>query len=178
MTFWSAIGNGISAFWGFFLYWLSILFILPFGNLDVLWILIPIWLNLVFTDLFQEKRGTSLGNAITNGAVMLWVGIDWARFLIRNFSDFSGIFAFKVVICTILVIAGFMIIVEGIKGKKVIQRIARCRETSYVMIVLSPLIYNIIQPSWKYFFAIIVFLPVFYFIFEFFDRLVPDVDTY
>ena len=32
-------------------------------------------------EFFQEKKGTSFGNAISNGAFPLWVAFDWSRYL-------------------------------------------------------------------------------------------------
>lgn len=155
-------------------YWLTIFFIIPFKDLEVLWILIPIWVNLIISDFFQEKRGTSLGNAISNGSVMLWVGIDWIRFQTRTFVDFNGLFALKVVLSAVVFAFGTLIIVEGIKGQRITKYIGRVRETSYVMLVLSPLVYNLLEPTWQFFLSIILFAPLFYVIFEMVDRLIPD----
>ncbi|MBW2998049.1 hypothetical protein KY321_00790, partial [Candidatus Woesearchaeota archaeon] len=84
-------------------YWLGIFFVYPFQDLNMLWILIPIWINFLFTDFFQEKDKTSMGNAITNGAVLLWVGIDWIRLIVNLITDktlgFSGALVIKILIC-------------------------------------------------------------------------------
>ena len=59
MSWWSAIGTGISYFFSLLGYWLSLFFIVPFKDPEVLWILVPIWLNLLFTDsvLSYAERG-------------------------------------------------------------------------------------------------------------------------
>ena len=159
-------------------YWASIFFIVPFRNLEIFWVLVPIWINLIFTDFYQEKKGTSLGNAVTNAAVMLWVGVDWIRFLIRNFESFSGAFLFKVILCSVVIIFGIILIIEGIQAKKIISHIARVRETSYVLLVVSPVIYGVLAPSFRYVIAIIIFAPLFYWIFELIDRALPTPKTY
>ena len=152
---------------------------IPLKDLEVLWILIPVWINFLFTEFFQEREGTSLGNAVTNGAIMLWVGIDWIRFLVRNYKGFSGLLALKILLCVLCILGGFLIIYEGIKGKAVIRRIARVREVTYVMLVLSPLIYGLIDPNLKYLLSIIIFAPLFYFFFELLDlKILPGADTY
>lgn len=172
------LGNAFMWFFSSFIYWLSIFFVLPFKDLEILWILIPIWVNLIFTDFFQEKRGTSMGNAITNGAVMLWVGVDWIRYLVRHISStspgFSWILFMKFAICAFVIIIGFMIIIEGVKGKEYIRKVARVRETGYVMLICSPIIYGAIELSFKYFLIAILFFPLFYFVFEMIDQKISS----
>lgn len=162
----------------FFLDWLKIFFVVPFKDLEILWILIPIWISLIFTDFYQEKKGTSLGNAVTNGAVSLWVAIDWIRFLLRNYEGFTGVFAVKILLCVFVIAGGIFIIIEGIKAKKFIHIVGRIRETSYVLLVISPVIYGVVEPTLRYLLGIVVFFPVFYFVFELIDRVLPNPKTY
>jgi hypothetical protein len=65
--------------WASFKLWLETIFVAPTRNFNMLWILIPIYLGWIFADFFQEKKGTSLGNAISNATIALWAGIDWIR---------------------------------------------------------------------------------------------------
>jgi hypothetical protein len=174
ITLWS----GIAWFFNALLYWLSLFFLVPVENFEILWILIPIWTNLIFSDFYQEKRGTDLGNAISNGAAMLWVGIDWTRFLWRRISEenltvsFSLFFEFF--LCALILGLGLVIIIQGVKGHNIATKIGRVRVTSYVMLVLSPLIYGIETLSFKYLFSIVFFFPLFYLLFEMIDRSLPD----
>ncbi|MBW2963533.1 hypothetical protein KY306_02035, partial [Candidatus Woesearchaeota archaeon] len=62
MAFLDVIWSGISWFLNLFLGWLLV-FISPFKNLNMLWIIVPIYVNWIFTDFFQERRRTSFGNA-------------------------------------------------------------------------------------------------------------------
>jgi hypothetical protein len=160
-------------------YWLSIFFVIPFKNFEILWVIIPVWINMIFSDFFQEKKGTSIGNALSNGAVMLWVGIDWTRFLVRALSSGKAVFSWIIFLdfflCIIAVVYSIVIIYLGVRSKPVVKKIARIREISYVMLVFSPVIYGIVQVSWKYALVSIVFFPVFYLFFEILDRYLPDV---
>jgi hypothetical protein len=167
--------TGAGYFFSLLGYWASIFFIIPFENAEIFWILIPVWINFLIADFYQEKRGTGLGNAISNGAAMLLVGVDWVRYLVRNIPEqFSWILFIKFALGVIVAIFGLLIIIEGAKGKQVIQKIARIRQTSYVMLVLSPIIYGAAELTWKYLGAIIIFFPLFYWIFEIIDRILPD----
>src|SRR3989338_10149689 len=76
-----------------FVDWLS-LFAAPFSRPDMLWVIIPIWGVWVFSEFFQEKKGTSFGNAITNGAVMLFVGVDWIRHIARDINAGNAAWGF------------------------------------------------------------------------------------
>ena len=66
-------------FWGLFKLWITTLFVLPFKHTQMLWLLIPIWATWFFAEFFQEKHGTSMGNAITNSVVVIWGSIDCTR---------------------------------------------------------------------------------------------------
>ncbi|HLC96295.1 MAG TPA: hypothetical protein VJH97_03170 [Candidatus Nanoarchaeia archaeon] len=176
------VTSGIVYLWELLKYWFSLFFILPVHNLEILWILIPIWINLVFTDFFQEKKEISLGNAVTNGAIMLWVSIDWMRFLIRTVSEqdggFSNSLLFKFTICGLVALGGLIIIIQGMRGKKGIRFFGRVRTTSYIMLVYSPVIYGILDISLRYVIAVILFMPLFYGFFAFIDRFTPNPRTY
>jgi hypothetical protein len=156
-------------------YWLSLLFVAPFRNPEILWVLIPIWINMVFTDFFQEKHETSMGNAITNGAVAVWVGIDWIRHLISTLEGFEWLLVVKFFICLVLLAFGVFVIVKGVQGEKYIKIIARIREVSYLQLMFSLVIYGIVTISWKFILVVLIYMPVFYFIFEAIDKYTPDL---
>ena len=149
----------------------------PFRDFEILWTIIPIWVTLVLTDFFQEKKGTSLGNAVTNGGIMVWVGIDWIRYIIRNGSQTTTLFFIKSAICLTAILFGVLIVVQGTKAKQYIIHIARVRETSYLMLVLAPVIYGIHELSVNYAVSIILFFPVFYVVFEILANTLPDPKT-
>jgi len=174
ISFFSAIG---SLFIGFFQTWGS-LFAAPLKKFDILWIIIPIYINWIVSDIYQEKRGTSFGNAITNGAVVLWVAIDWARYLVNNFHSFSKYFIVGALLTLATAIYAIVILVEGIRAKEITLHIGRIREVSYVMIMVSPLIYGIIKINLPIILTILIGLPIFYFFFEFLLNLIPDPVSY
>ena len=63
-------------------------------------------------------------------------------------------------------------------GKKVTAKIGRVRETSYIMLVLSPVIYGVAEISWKYMGIIVLFMPLFYGFFALIDKVIPNPKTY
>ncbi len=174
MTLWSSFFDLLGT-WGS-------LFIAPLKDLNMLWIIIPVYLAWIFTEFYQEKKGTSLGNAISNGVVVLWAGIDWARQIVSQLAQktllVSVDFFAKMFLAILVFIYGIMIIVEGTKGKKITMFIGRIREVTYVVLMLTPIFYGVVQFSFKVMFAIILFFPLFYGIVEIIDRVTPTPKTY
>lgn len=158
--------------------WLKV-FISPLKNLEMLWIIIPIWVNWFFTEVFQEKKGTSLGNAVTNGGIMIWVGVDWIRYMVRTEAlEFEAVLISKLALAGFVAVMGFFIVIQGIKAKQFVHFVGRVRETTYVLVMVSPIIYGVVPLSWQVFVAIIVFAPLFYYIIEFAMRITPHPKTY
>lgn len=163
-----------------FLLWLTI-FIAPLENLNMLWILLPVILNWGFTEFYQEKKGTSLGNAITNGVVALLVSVDWLKTTISLFTEKQiGIWILLayIVIASLMAIYGVFIIIWGIKLKKRVKYIGRIREVTYLTLMFTPIIYGIIPLNLRVILGIIIYFPIFYFFVEVLDRIMPDPHTY
>lgn len=144
----------------------------PIKQPDMLWILIPIYLNWIFTDYYQERKGTDFGNAITNGVVAVWVGIDWIRQLIKA-KTIGLAAATEIGVSIFFLIYGLIIMVESAKAKKIAHYIGRIREVTYFSIVLTPIFYGVIPFDLVTLVAILLFFPIFYGIGEAFDRLMP-----
>ncbi|MGE0793432.1 MAG: hypothetical protein AB7V77_04620 [Candidatus Woesearchaeota archaeon] len=181
MTFWMGLLMVVTYAFQALSDWLYI-FISPIKNLSSLWILGPIWVSWFFAEFFQEKKGTSFGNAISNGVVPLFVGLDWTRYLtnqlIKNESGFSWHIFALYFICTIVMIYGFLIIYFGIKGKKWIRYFGRIREVTYVFVMLSPVIYNILPLTWRFVLLTIIFFPIYYYLIEFIAMFTPDPESF
>ncbi|MEK6901486.1 MAG: hypothetical protein AABX37_04030 [Nanoarchaeota archaeon] len=153
------------------------LFAAPFLNTEMLWIIVPVYLNWIFADFFQEKRGTSLGNAISNGVVGLWASLDWVRTSIRlyqstvisgwhlagNIAGSLGVFAY-----------GLWIVHDGIKGKKIVHYIGRIRVVTYILLMITPLVYNSDMNIGMAVLAMVLFSPLFYFFGEAVEHFLPD----
>jgi hypothetical protein len=178
MSFWTMLLVGGTYFFHALVDWLYV-FISPIKNLNILWIILPIWGSWFFAEFFQEKKGTSFGNAITNGVVPLFVGLDWTRYttnlILKEHLPFSFAIFTKYLICLFAMIYGFLIIYYGIKGKIWVKKyLGRVREVTYVFVFYSPVIYDIIPLSFRYIVISIIFFPLFYYIIEFIDLFTPD----
>ena len=164
--------------WGLFKLWITALFVSPFKNLDMLWLLIPIWATWFFAEFFQEKRGTSMGNAITNAVIVLWGSIDCSRQTVHQItlgaiSGIGSIFL-RFLIVAILFAYGVMIVTLGLKGKKIIKYIGRIREVTYAFAIFAPIFYNAMDLTFNHIIAALLFFPLFYFVIELIDRYTPN----
>jgi hypothetical protein len=165
-------------FWGLFKTWITILFVTPYQHADMLWLLVPIWITWFFAEFFQEKQGTSMGNAITNSVVVIWGSIDCSRQTVRLISE-GAIPSLTDIILRFLIISlilgyGVMIVVLGLRGNMIIKYIGRVREVTYAFAMFAPVFYNAVPLSINHVISAILFFPVFYFAIELLDRYTPN----
>ena len=182
MTFLAVLGAIGLFFWGMLKEWLAAIFLAPWQNFDMLWVLVPIYLGWVVADFFQEKRGTSLGNAISNGVVPLWAGIDWTRTTIRYLATGQVHLSFWIAASRFLLAAcvlayGLWIIYDGIKARPLTRYIGRVRTVSYFVILFTPVFYNVTPLTLSFIAAVFLFFWPFYFLIEWIDLHTPDPDS-
>ena len=179
--FFSVLLSLLVYLWNLFVYWLSIL-TAPFEEPEMFWIIIPIWINWFFTEFFQEKHGTSFGNAISNGVIPILASIDWGRYLHRLLVEGVISFTFGVFLKILLTIAvfsyGVFVIIAGIKIRRIVFYIGKIRWITYVLLMFTPVIYNVIKFDFYTLTAILLFFPLYYWIIEIFDRLTPEPRVY
>lgn len=175
MSWFVAIGIYL---WDLFKLWLHTLFVVPFQTQDMLWLLVPVWLAWFFAEFFQEKIGTSLGNAMSNAIIILWGSIDCSRQTIHLIGEhaiagFWSIFM-RFFIIAVIFAYGLLIVMLGWRGNKVIKAIGRIREVTYVFVIFVPVFYNASKLTFNHLLAAILFFPIFYFVIELMDRYIPD----
>jgi hypothetical protein len=164
--------------WSLFKLWVNTIFIVPFVNWDMLWLLVPVWIAWFFSEFYQEKVGTSMGNAITNAVVVLWGSIDCTRQTVRltaqNVITSTGEMVWRFALVGILFFYGILIIILGIKGNTIIRKIGRVRTVTYVFVIFVPVLYNVMPLSLNHILAALLFFPLFYGVIELMDRIIPD----
>jgi len=126
--------------------------------------LVPIYINWIATDYFQERSSTSYGNAATNGFMGLWVCMEWVR---TSYSIYQGdpnlpLFIGKITISLLMLIYAAFVIKESIARKKIAHLLGRVREISFFAIMITPVIYNVVPLDILTILAIIILLPMFY----------------
>jgi hypothetical protein len=165
-------------FWSLFKLWIHTIFVTPFTTLDMLWLLVPIWLGWFFAEFFQEKVGTSMGNAISNSVIIIWGSIDCARQTVRLMGEGTLVSTLDIIIrffiIAVLLGYGVAIIVLGLKGNKVIKYIGRIREVTYIFAIFAPIFYGALPLTVNHMIAALLFFPLFYFAIELIDRYTPN----
>lgn len=181
ISFFGLFADILSYFAGLFLHWLSI-FAAPIKEPEMFWIIIPIWFNWFFTEFFVEKHGTSFGNAIGNGVVPILASIDWTRYLYRLLSEGAVSFTFgifiKFLISAAVLAYGAFVILSGIKIRKIIFYIGRIRWITYILVMFTPIIYNVVKFDFRTMMAILLFFPLYWWAIELFDTIVPEPRVY
>ena len=181
ISFFSVLSAAFIALWHLFLHWLSI-FAAPVKEPEMFWIIIPIWINWFFTEFFMEKHGTTFGNAIGNGVIPILASLDWTRYLYRLLSDGIIYFTFGIFLKFLLTLCvfvyGIFVIIAGIKIKKIVFYIGRIRWVTYVLLMFTPIIYNVQKMNFYTILAIVLFFPLYYWVIEIFDRITPEPRVY
>ncbi len=167
------VADAVSYFLSLFNTWLNLI-TTPFTTTksDILWIIVPIYMSWILAEYYQEKAGTSIGNAISNGFVGLWVGIDWARKIVPAFKP-TTVFVGQAFITLFMFAYGLLVIYNGMKGRRIAMKIGRVKDVSYLMIVFSPIVYGLVPLTVDTLISIVVFFPVVYGITELVDRMLP-----
>jgi hypothetical protein len=164
-------------FWELFKTWLYAIFAVPFTNPEVLWLLAPVWLSWFFSEFFQEKKGTSMGNATSNATVVIWGAVSWTRETVALMSAaaIAGVWniTFRIVLIALIFIYGAVITVLGIKGNKIIKKIGRSREVAYFIIIFTPILYGVMPLTFDFVLGALLFFPLFYWTIEIIDRITP-----
>ncbi len=168
-------GEVFNYIWNLFSLWIQTLFILPFKNPDMLWILVPLWLSWFFGEFFQEKLGTSFGNAISNAVVVLWAGVDCIRQTLdlMHAGEIYDSLLIRFLLCGLLISYGIIIIIYGTRTKDKVKRFGRIRDVTYAFAIMVPVLYNATQLTWQHFLAAIIFFPIFHYTIQLIDLKAP-----
>ncbi len=158
--------------------WIHTIFVTPFQNSEMLWLLVPIWIAWFFAEFFQEKEGTSLGNAMSNAVIILWGSIDCFRQTVNLIQEKIITRAIDIVarftLASVIFSYGAAILILGWRGNPLIKKLGRVRTVTYVFAMFVPIFYNAIPFSLNHFISTILFFPIFYFAIELLDRIMPD----
>jgi hypothetical protein len=150
------------------------IFAAPFMNFELLWVVIPVYFQWFLTSTFQEKKETAFGNAMVNGFVCMWVGLDWSKTLYQEIVEGSAsIEAFRLILSIALIIYGLFIFIQSFRGRRIVKYIGRVREVYYFIIVLTPIFYTIVPVDLITIGAILLGLPISYLVSGLFARYVP-----
>lgn len=136
---------------------------------DFLWIIIPIFFIGVITDKYQEEFGTSIGNAISNGALIIFTGFSWLQ-LISSRDNFPvDLLVSQYIFAFLIVIYGFSIMASGFSDGSFAQKYGRIRVVTFMLMFFTMMIY---VPILYNFISILLFVLVFPFYYAFITELI------
>jgi hypothetical protein len=147
------------------------LVVAPFTSLDRIWLgIIPLYVSMILGEVYIQK--VSYANAVRNGFLMLWAGLNWAANL-ANSSAFAYVFSPStkiiawIVTGTCLSIAIFTIVL-GLrkKDKELAGILGHTRFSGYFLIMLYPMQAGLVRWTWPHLATILVFaLPAWFVIY-------------
>jgi len=119
-----------------------------------------------------------MGNAITNAVVVFWAGFDWIRNTVNKISagvmQLQGIAIGRFFVCVCLIAYGIFIVILGLKGNKLIKYLGRIREVTYLIVIFTPIFYEVLPLTFQHLFAAVLFFPVYYFLIELLNHYMPN----
>jgi len=157
-----------------FTLWFKII-VNTFINIHIIWITLPLYLVWFTTEIFQEKKETSYGNAATNGVITAYVGLDWIRQMIMRNVAFS---LEKLFIAIITISYGIFVTFEAIKKKPVAKYLGRIKYVNYFQIMFTVLVYSEytgIAFNLDSMLAILIGFPIIWLITKLLDKYLPDI---
>lgn len=136
---------------------------------NFLWIVVPIFFIGIITDKYQEEFKTSVGNAISNGTLILFTGFSWIQ-LILSRTNFPIDYTISQLLFSIfIIIYGFSIIASGFKTGKFAVTYGRIRVVTFLLVYFSIMIYY--QELYN-FLSILFFVFIFPFYYAFITEMI------
>ncbi len=144
--------------------------IVAFQESNILWIIIPIFFIGVVTDKYQEEFGTSVGNAISNGALIIFTGFSWLQMISSRGPSFPVDISLSQIFLTIFIISyGFIIVASGFRSGEFARVYGRIRVVTFMLIFFTMIIY---VPLMYNFVSIVLFVLLFPFYYAFITELI------
>jgi hypothetical protein len=141
-----------------------------FQDSNILWIIIPIFFVGVITDKYQEEFGTSIGNAISNGALITFTGFSWLQLITSRGHSFPiDITISQLLFSAFIILYGFAIVASGFKTGEFAKKYGRIRVITFMLIFFTIMIYI---PIMYNFVSIVLFVLLFPFYYAFITELI------
>ncbi len=139
-------------------------------NSSFLWILIPIFFIGIVTDKYQEEFKTSVGNAISNGALIIFSGFSWLQIIFSRGNKFPiDITLSQALFSIIIIFYGLTIIFSGFRSGEFARIYGRIRVITFMLMFFTTIIYI---PILYNFVSIILFVLIFPFYYAFITELI------
>ncbi len=155
----------------------------PMNNPELLWVLIPAYINWILRDLFFEKDN-SASNVFMNGSTSIWTGVIWLKYLSENTElanfllDYSIVLPFSIQLKTIisfsLICFGIFLMWTALSDNEFFMHFGRERVISFLIIIFSPIVYDIIQFDFLFAVSSLVFFTCTTFVLFILSKIIPN----
>lgn len=149
-----------------------------FQESNILWILIPIFFVGIITDKYQEEFGTSLGNAISNGALIIFTAFSWLQLISTRGEEFAiDITVSQLLFTLFIILYGFAIVASGFESGEFAKKYGRIRVITFMLIFFTIMVYI---PYFYNFISIIIFVllfPLYYAVITHLIEILPSAST-
>ena len=144
-------------------------FIFGISFSDLIWILLPIFFVGLITDKYQEEFKTSVGNAVSNGAFMIFTGFSWLQLIFSKLS-----FSIDIILSQILL--SFFIIFSGFYKQKFAENFGRIRVITFMLVFFTILIYMPDLLNLLSIFLVLLVFPFYYFFITELIKFLPSIN--
>lgn len=138
-------------------------------NSGFIWILVPIFFVGVVTDKYQEEMKTSVGNAISNGALIIFTGFSWLEVIYERTNFPIEATVSQTVLSLFVITYGFAIIASGFRSAKFAQKYGRIRVVTFMLMFFTMIIHVTVLYN---FVSILLFVLLFPFYYAFITELI------
>lgn len=152
------------------------LFLLQLQEVQFFWLIIPIFFIGIVTDKYQEEFKTSLGNAISNGTLILFSAFSWLEIIISRVGTYPNEFVFSQLLFSgIIATYGISIILSGFRKGVFAQTYGRIRVVTFMLIFFTLMIYSPLLYNFTTIIAFVLLFPLYYFIITKLVSILPNV---
>ncbi len=143
--------------------------ILAISESNFLWILVPIFFIGIITDKYQEEFSTSIGNSISNGALIIFSGFSWLQIIFSREQLPVDVTISQIILSGFIIIYGLAIIISGFKTGHFARIYGRIRVITFMLIFFTtiiyvPILYNMV--------SIVLYVLLFPFYYAFITELI------
>lgn len=141
---------------------------------NFLWLVIPIFFGGVIADKYQEEFKTSIGNAISNGTLIIFSAFSWVQLILSRPHFPIDVTMSQLLLSAIITLYGFSIIASSFNKGQFAQIYGRIRVVTFMLMFFTIVIY---VPILYNFISILLFVFLFPFYYAFITELIkilPD----
>lgn len=127
------------------------------------WLIIPIFFIGIITDKYQEEVKTTIGSAMSNGALVIFSAFSWVEIIITRVDIYPVEFIFSQLLFSFFImIYGFAIIISSFRTREFAKKYGRIRVITFMLVFFTLMIYSPILYNYTSIVAFVLIFPFYY----------------